>query len=146
MGQGADAEILVRYRTVGGPVAVDQSLTVHSNGFVVLEERHRNRGPTELRVSLKELDRIRSALDQIPAWRWSSGSGLNSLRFRSHVKALLTPWDDYKFDHRPFFELALADRSIAGEVGDEPAAEAALELLDSLRVHAVRTAEELDPT
>ena len=142
MAANPDAEILVRYRMVGGPTSVDQRLTVHSSGFVVLEERHRSRGPTELRVSSNELDQIRSALDQIPAERWSSGSGLSSLRAKSQLKSLLRPW----VDDLPYFEVKAAGRTIAGLTDEERAAEAAVTLLDNLRVHAIQTAETLNPT
>ena len=40
------AAVLVRYRVLGGPVGVDQRLTVFEDDAVELNERHRSRAPT----------------------------------------------------------------------------------------------------
>src|SRR5919198_4680358 len=68
---GGQAAVLVHYRVFGGPVGVDQRLTVFEDGGVKLDERHRKRAPIWLRVDPAELDGLRSALEGLPSKRWS---------------------------------------------------------------------------
>src|SRR5262245_34399190 len=68
--QGEHPGVLVRYRVCGGPVAVDQRLTVFEDGAVELDERHRTRDSIRLRIDQTELDELRSALEQLPSRRW----------------------------------------------------------------------------
>ena len=82
---GGDRPVLVRYRVLGGPVSVDQRLAIFEDGAVELDERHRSRDPTWLRLDAAELDRLRSALDEVPESRWSTLPRLALVRAKSRV-------------------------------------------------------------
>jgi hypothetical protein len=143
--------VLVRYRLIGGPAAVDQRMTVFEDGAVQLDERHRSRDPTWLRLDPAEVERLRAALEGIPERRWSILPRLLMARARSGVGLLLGA-SEWKTSGA-HFELRRGHRAIAGEPTrfaqargwapwSEPANSdvmAAVTLLDALRVDAVRT-------
>jgi hypothetical protein len=142
--------VLIRYRLIGGPVSVDQRITVFEDGAVELDERHRSRDPTWLRLDPAEMDRLRATLEKIPAERWSILPRLMLARLKSWISLFLgaNEWTT----SGTHFELKRGHRAIAGEPtrfaqarGWAPWSEpknrdvmAAVTLLDALRVHAVR--------
>ena len=69
--------ILVRYRVHGGPVNVDQRVTVFDDGTAELDERHRSRDSIRLELDAAELERLRAALEAVPAERWSRSRSLS---------------------------------------------------------------------
>jgi hypothetical protein len=145
-GAAEDREPLVRYRLHGGGAHVDQRITVFDDGLVELDERHRRRGRTRLTIGEGELEQLRAALGRIPDARWSLGPTLALSRARFALGELFTLWHQQR-QARTFFQLRSGRRSIAAET--ESASldiEDARALLDSLRVHAVRLAEEQSPT
>jgi hypothetical protein len=146
MSQGQPlAPVLVRYRLVGGPAGVDQRLTVFEDGRVELEEHHRSRDDTGLTIPAPELEEIRTALEEIPEGLWLRGP---KRALRTAVRAiseLFTFWPRHDLG-RANFQITRSGRAIAGKAGEETEAEPARELLDSLRVHVVRLAEEQKPT
>jgi hypothetical protein len=81
--QGEHPGVLVWYRVFGGPVAVDQRLTVFEDGAVELDERHRTRDPIWLRIDPTELDGLRSALEELPSRRWSHPARVALARLRA---------------------------------------------------------------
>jgi PAS domain-containing protein len=136
---------LVTYRFHGGAASVDQRLTVFADGLVELDERHRRRGTTRLTIEERDLEQLRSALAQIPDARWSLGPTLAMTRAKLAFRELL------RLGHAPdlgrsFFQLRSGRQSIAGETQSVTEADAARALLDNMRVHAVRQAEEENPT
>jgi hypothetical protein len=131
---GGRPGVLVRYRVFGGPVAVDQRLTVFEDGAVQLDERHRSRDPTWLRLHGPELDRLRAALDELPARRWSVLARPGLIR----AKNLFTLFRTVPTPSVAHFQLKRGGRAIVGGTAKDPDLAALVELLDSLRVHAVR--------
>jgi hypothetical protein len=131
---GGRPGVLVRYRVFGGPAAVDQRLTVFEDGAVELDERHRSRDPTWLRLDASELDRLRAALEELPARHWSVLSRLGLMR----VKDLFTLFPGVRVPSGAHFQLKRGGRAIVGGTAEDPELAALVELLDSLRVQAVR--------
>jgi hypothetical protein len=135
-GAGGGRPVLVRYRLIGGPVSVDQRITVFDDGAVELDERHRSRAPTWLRLEAAEMDRLRAALEEIPAQRWSVLPRLLLARVKSGIAVFLgaNEWET----SGTHFELKRNGRRLAGETPMTFEVATAVQLLDSLRVHAVR--------
>jgi hypothetical protein len=135
---GAESRALLGYRVFGGPVAVDQRLTVFEDGTAQLDECHRSRGPIWMRLKPGELEAVRNGLDEIPGNRWARAPSLARRAGRHLVESLLI-WLPGPMRHAGArFELRRDDQMIAGETGD-PALPDVVELLDSLRVRAVRS-------
>ena len=138
-------EILVRYRHVGGPVGVDQNLTVYEDGQAKLEEHHRSRDATSLTLSGDELAQLRAALDRIPEEFWAAAPMLALHRGKAVMKGALTAWGRPKTDPARF-ELRYAGRAISGDMRDAGEVDAVRALLDDLRIKAIRLAEEQAPS
>jgi len=135
----------VQYRHIGGPVGVDQRLTIYEDGQAQLEEHHRSRAATELTISAENLAQIRDALDQIPEESWSGAPALALVKAKAAARQTLAAW----FRSRPDptrFELRKGGRAIAGEVGEASEADNARALLDEVRIDAIRRAEQQQPT
>jgi len=131
---GGRPGVLVRYRVFGGPVAVDQRLTVFEDGAVQLDERHRSRDPTWLRLRAPELDRLRAALEELPERRWSMLARPRLIR----AKNLFNLFRTVPMPSVAHFQLKRGGRAIVGGTAKDPDLAALVELLDSVRVHAVR--------
>jgi hypothetical protein len=135
---GAHGPVLVRYRVVGGPVAVDQRLTVFEDGAVELHERHRRRSSARLRLDAGELQRLRHALERVPTDRWSTFPRMTLSRagsaiiggFGSVFRGIETSGTHY--------ELRRGRRRISGQISTDVDVPAPVTLLDELRVAAVR--------
>ena len=129
--------VLVRYRVVGGPMHVDQRLTVREDGHAEVDERHRSRGEISVEVEPGELERLREALAVLPESRWSGAAGLAWARLkRNTVRAI--PHNRFH-GARTHFELRRGGRAISG-YADDAGDLAAVPLLDALRVRAIRSA------
>jgi hypothetical protein len=132
--------ILVRYRVVGGPVDVDQRLTVFEDGAVVLDERHRTRDAIRLQLDAAELEEVRSALAQIPDEVW--GLALPRLAWGRVRRALATAWiPDHSTASASDYELRHGRKAIFKEkvaIAEYIDIRAAVTLLDALRLRAVR--------
>jgi hypothetical protein len=130
-----DAGVLVRYRYLAG--GVDERLTVFEDGAVKLDERHRSRDPTWLRLDAPELGQVRTELDRIPKPLWARGPELALVRIKSTVAGLGK--EEFE-DYGSFFQLKRGRHSIAGE--DPSAADirvgAVVTLLETLRMRAIR--------
>jgi hypothetical protein len=127
------AGVLVRYRVFGGPVSVDQRLTVFEDGAVQLDERHRSRDPIWLQIDAAELEELRVALEELPAERWSNPARLALTRIRSLFILSRIPVLPSGAD----FQLRRGRRAILGEEIEESDVAALVDLLDALRVRAV---------
>jgi hypothetical protein len=135
----------VQYRLIGGPVRVDQRVTVFADGLVELDERHRSRDPVEVTIGAQELERMRAALEQVPEEAWSRGPNLAFRRVASALRDVFRLWPRPDLG-RSYFQLRCEGRTISGQAGDETEAEPARALLDDLRVQAMRRAESEKPT
>lgn len=116
----------MRYRRAGGMAGLDQRLTVHEDGRVVLEDR-KSRARAETQAGDAELGRLRAALDEVPAGEWHGlgGALLRSMAPRSQEGMR--------------FELRRGSRRITGHAGRHDTALAAvLGELDELLARAVR--------
>jgi hypothetical protein len=135
---GAGSRPLLRYRVFGGPVAVDQRLTVFDDGTAQLDERHRSRAPIWIRLEPSELEAVRAGLDEVPGDRWARAPSLARRAGRHLVETLLI-WLPGRMRHDGArFELRRDGQVIAGATGD-PSLPAVVELLDALRVRVVRS-------
>ena len=117
---------LVRYRRTGGMAGLDQRLTVQEDGRVVLEDR-KARSRSEAQASTAELERLRSALDQVPEGEWHGlgGSLLRGMAPRAQEGMR--------------FELRRGSRRITGHAGRHDAElTSVLGELDELLARAVR--------
>jgi hypothetical protein len=117
-------EPLLRYRVSGGPVRVDQRLTVYEDGSAELDERHRSRDPVRLSLGSSELERIRTLIDSLPQGRLAS---------RAWLRELWTP------GRAQVFHLRLEGRSIRGVDVEDPALGELISLLDEIRLRAIRS-------
>jgi len=133
----APSDVLVRYRVTGGQIQVDQRLTVFEDGRAELDERHRSREEISLEVDAAELERLRAALAEIPASRWSGTSGLARARLKRNLARAL-PHNRFH-GARTHFELRRGGHAISG-YADDPGDLAAVPILDSLRLRAIRSA------
>ena len=115
-------------------MAVDQRLTVFEDGAVQLDERHRSRDPTWLRLRAPELDRLRAALEELPERRWSMLARPRLIR----AKNLFNLFRTVPMPSVAHFQLKRGGRAIVGGTAKDPDLAALVELLDSVRVHAVR--------
>lgn len=130
--------VLVRYRVVGGPVDVDQRLTVFDDGAVELDERHRTRDTIRLHLDAAELEGVRAALEQIPREVW--GSGLPHLTLARMKRALRGTWTIFP-DSGSDYELRRGRRAIHGardDIGESILVTPLVDRLDELRVRAIR--------
>jgi hypothetical protein len=116
--------VLLSYRVHGGPVRVDQRLTVSEEGQVELDERHRSREPVRLEIGSGELERIRELLASIPDRRMGVGEWLAHHLSQAKAPRFRLEWDGHKIT--------------AADPGDPNLAEL-LSLLEHLRVRAIRS-------
>jgi hypothetical protein len=116
--------ILVRYRVFGGPVRVDQRLTVFEDGDVELDERHRSRDAVRLQISSSELERMRKLLGSISGRRQT---------LRERLRHHLSPAKG------PRFRLQWSGHRITGADTDDPQLAEVLSLLDEIRLRAIRS-------
>ena len=135
---------VLSYRAHGGPMKVDQRLTVREDGSALLEERHRSRGPTELALDSVEVEGLRAALDAVPGGHWSRVPA--ALRIRRGDL-----WRVFGLSQRHFaptrVRVRREGRNLTGWLDDpDPALEDLLRRLEDLRARAVRNAEEVSPT
>jgi hypothetical protein len=135
---GAHGSVLVRYRVVGGPVAVDQRLTVFEDGAVELDERHRRRSSVRLHLDSAQLERLRSALERVPANRWSRFPGMTLARAGGAIIGGFTSvfHDIDKSGTR--YELRRGPHRISGRMSTDDDVPPVVSMLDDLRVQAVR--------
>jgi hypothetical protein len=136
---------LVEYRLLGGPVGIDQRLTVFADGMVELDERHRRRDRTRFRIEPEELERLRSTLAEVPAAALSGGPTLAQARAKAGLRALLRMRGGAHVG-RTYFRLGVGGRSIAGQADEITDADGTRALLEELRARAVRLAESEQPT
>jgi hypothetical protein len=139
----SDDQVL-SYRAHGGPMKVDQRLTVREDGSAQLEERHRRRGPTELALGSGELDGLRAALEAVPESHWSRVPP--ALRIRRGDL-----WRIFGLSQRHFaptgFRVSREGRNLSGWLDDpDPALQDLLRRLEDVRARAVREAEAVSPT
>ena len=115
---------LLRYRVHGGPVRVDQRLTVFEDGFAELDERHRSRDPVRIEIGSAELARIRELLDNVSPRRAGFGDW---------VRRQFSPHEG------PRFRLDWDGHKITAVDPEDPNLPELLSLLDEIRVRAVRS-------
>jgi hypothetical protein len=115
---------LLRYRVHGGPVRVDQRLTLLEDGSGNLDERHRSRSPIRLEVSSGELERIRELLDAVSNRRGGVGEWLRQRVSPGEGHRFRLTWDGHK---------------VTAPDPDDPALAELLALLDELRLRAIRS-------
>jgi hypothetical protein len=114
---------LLSYRVHGGPVRVDQRLTVFEDGSGELDERHRSRDSVRIEIGSAELARIRELLETVPPRRGGFGAWVRR-QFSPHEgPRFRLEWDGHKIT--------------AADPGDPNLTEL-LSLLDDLRVRAIR--------
>ena len=129
------SEVLVRYRVSGGPVRVDQRLSVLSDGTVELDERHRGREAIRLTIGSSELERVRSALDTAEPDRWPTGFGFTWQKLKGRLRDLL-PY----VQPRTHFELRRGRHATAWpDANLDPSVADLVETLDEIRVRAVQS-------
>ena len=145
LGAGSSEAVLVLYRVSGGPVAVDQRLTVFEDGRVVLDERHRSRGPISQRLERDELDRLRAGLRQISDTRWSHPGKLRRARTRRWFSDLFAYWErDRGADYELWRGRRVISNVIAGGMWDMVSRDYdippdVVELLHQILVRAIRS-------
>jgi hypothetical protein len=127
----------VRYRVFGGPVSVDQRLTVFEDGAAQLDERHRDRDAIWLSVDAAELESLRAALHELPPQRWVTPVRLALARIMRLVRGLFIPTAPGS-PPGTHFELRWGRHTIVDVTPADPALAAVVELLDGLRVRAVQ--------
>jgi hypothetical protein len=115
---------LLRYRVHGGPVRVDQRLTVFEDCSAELDERHRSRNAVRLELDEAEVERLRELLGSLSSRRPGLGE-----RLRHHLSPA----------KGPRFSLHWNGHKISGSQPDDPAAAELLSLLDEIRVRAIRS-------
>jgi hypothetical protein len=115
---------LLRYHVHGGPVRVDQRLTVYEDGSIELDERHRSREAVRLEVGAGELERMRELLGSLSSRRPGLGE-----RLRHHLSPAKGPRFTLRWDRH---KISAADP-------DDPALAELLSLLDELRIRAIRS-------
>jgi hypothetical protein len=115
-------------------VAVDQRLTVFEDGAVQLEERHRSGDPIWLHVDTTEVERLRAALEAVPAQRRSK----SVRRALGRLGRVFIPRSSVPNRSGAHFEVRWGRRTIAGESPDNPDLASVVDQLDALRVRAVR--------
>jgi hypothetical protein len=120
----AAAAELLSYRVHGGPVRVDQRLTLFEDGSGELDEHHRSRDSIRLELSSGEIDRIRTLIDALPEGRLAS---------RAWLREITTP------GRAQVFQLRLSGRSIRGVDVEDPTLAELISLLDEIRLRAIRS-------
>jgi hypothetical protein len=115
--------VVVRYRVFGGPVRVDQRLTVFGDGTVELDERHRSRDPVRTGIASREVERIRELLAAVADRRMSFGEWVRHRLSPTEGPRFRLEWDGHK--------VTAADPA-------DPALGELLALLDEIRVRAIR--------
>jgi hypothetical protein len=116
--------VLLSYRVHGGPVRVDQRLTVSEDGQVELDERHRSRDPVRLEIGSGEVERIRELLTTVSDRRMGVGEWLAHHLSQGKGPRFRLDWDRHK--------ITAADPS-------DPNLGELLSLLEELRVRAIRS-------
>jgi hypothetical protein len=116
--------VLLSYRVHGGPVRVDQRLTVSEDGQVELDERHRSRDPVRLEIGAGELERIRELLASVSDRRMGVGEWLAHRLSQAKGPRFRLEWDGHKIT-------ALDPR--------DPNLAELLSLLEDVRVRAIRS-------
>ena len=106
--------VLLRYRLSGGPVRIDHLMVVREDGSGELDERHRSRDAIRLEVSSRELEQIRELLGERVGRLFSSAGGTR----------VRLDWDGGK---------------ITRPDPDDPSLRELLELLDEIRLRAMRS-------
>jgi len=117
----------------GGPVAVDQRLTVFEDGVVEFDERHRSRDPLRSQLRSLELEELRTALDELPAERWS--------RFVSLTAARKLLWPPFGFPKPPSGTRRQVNRGRRGIIErelNEPDVAGVFDRLDEVRLRVLR--------
>jgi hypothetical protein len=115
---------LLRYRVHGGPVRVDQRLTLFEDGSGELDERHRSRDAVRVEVGSAQLERIRELLGELSTRRGGFGDWIR--RRASPVKGQR-------------FRLSWNGHKITAADPDDAALAELLALLDEIRVGAIRS-------
>lgn len=118
------APVLLRYRLSGGPVRIDHVLTIREDGTAELNERHRSRDPLWLEIPSRELERIRTLLEGVEPPRASLGQRLGRLFSGGDATRVRLEWEGGK--------ITRADP-------DDPTVVELFELLDEIRLRAVRS-------
>jgi hypothetical protein len=118
------AFVLLSYRVHGGPVRVDQRLTVSEDGQVELDERHRSRDPVRLEIGSTELERIRELLATVSDRRMGVGEWLAHHLSQGKGPRFRLDWGGHKIT--------------AADPADPNLAEL-LSVLEELRVRAIRS-------
>ena len=121
---------LVRYRVWGGPVAVDQRLTVFEDGALELDERHRSRPPISLRTDPTEVEEVRGLLDGVPDHLWMGHTRAAFARTGRTLGLSRAPGTR--------FEIRRGGRVIVGPRAEDPDLAALVERLDELRLRVLR--------
>ena len=123
----------VRYRRSGGMAGLDQRLTVHPDGRVVLEDR-KSRGRSEIQANDTEVAGVNALLDAVPKSEWH---GLAGAILRNSMP---------RSQEGMRFEVRRGSRRITGHAGrhDAPLT-AALAALDELLAQAVRERRATEP-
>jgi hypothetical protein len=124
MTAGPTAPVLLRYRLSGGPVRIDHLMVVREDGSGELDERHRSRDAIRLEVSSRELDRIRELLGSVEQSRPSLGERVGRLFSSAGGTRIRLDWDGGK---------------ITAPDPDDPSLRELLELLDEIRLRAMRS-------
>jgi hypothetical protein len=115
---------LLRYRLSGGPVRIDYDLTIRDDGTAEVDERHRSRDPIRLEIPSRELERIRTLLASLSEPTLSFGERFGRLFAGSGGMKIRLEWDVGK---------------ITRTDPDDPTLVELLELLDQIRLRAVRS-------
>jgi hypothetical protein len=128
------SDALLTYRVGGGPANVDQRMTVHEDGRVELDERHRSRNAVALQLDAADLRKLKAGLEAVPADAWSSRMGLVLGRQGHLLKRSIgrVPADA---DVRVMRD----GKGLGGRALDDPNVASLVEQLDEIRVRAVRS-------
>jgi hypothetical protein len=124
MTAGPTTPVLLRYRLSGGPVRIDHLMVVREDGSGELDERHRSRDAIRLEVSSRELARIRELLGSVEQSRPSLGERMGRLFSSAGGTRIRLDWDGGK---------------ITATDPDDPGLTELLELLDEIRLRAMRS-------
>jgi hypothetical protein len=134
MADASQTETLVTYRVGGGPANVDQRMTVHEDGTVELDERHRSRDPIVLQLDAAELRKLLAGLEAVPAEAWSSPARLALGRFGHHLKTSIG-----RIPADAGMRVTRGSRALGGRALEDPNVASLVEHLDEIRVRAVRS-------
>ncbi|MFL5869629.1 MAG: hypothetical protein ACJ75R_00985 [Solirubrobacterales bacterium] len=124
MAASSHAPVLLRYRLAGGPVRIDHLLTIREDASAELDERHRSREPIRFEIPSRELDRIRALLGELSPPRHGLGERLSRMFSGGDMTRIRLEWDGGK---------------ITRTDPDDPALAELLNLLDEIRLRAMRS-------